>query len=76
MVNAKAADMPSSLAKFHEDLFKIEGRTCTSSPRPSIPVTNFVADEIVDAKQLPLKFTAYSPCFRSEAAATARTRAA
>ena len=31
------------------------------------PVTNFVADEIVDAKLLPLKYTAYSPCFRSEA---------
>ena len=67
MVNAKAADMPSSLAKFREDLFKIEGRDLYLIPTAEYPVTNFVADEIVDAKQLPLKFTAYSPCFRSEA---------
>ena len=67
MVNAKAADMPSSLAKFHDDLFKIEGRDLYLIPTAEYPVTNFVADEIVDAKRLPLKFTAYSPCFRSEA---------
>ncbi|HUQ27108.1 MAG TPA: serine--tRNA ligase [Usitatibacter sp.] len=67
MVNAKAADMPSSLAKFHEDLFKIEGRDLYLIPTAEYPVTNFVADEIVEAKRLPLKFTAYSPCFRSEA---------
>jgi len=67
MVNAKAADMPTSLAKFHEDLFKIEGRDLYLIPTAEYPVTNFVADEIVDGKQLPLKFTAYSPCFRSEA---------
>jgi len=67
MVNAKAADMPTSLAKFQEDLFKIEGRDLYLIPTAEYPVTNFVADEIVDGKQLPLKFTAYSPCFRSEA---------
>lgn len=67
MVNAKAADMPSSLAKFREDLFKIEGRDLYLIPTAEYPITNFVADEIVDAKRLPLKFTAHSPCFRSEA---------
>ncbi len=67
MVNAKAADMPSSLAKFHDDLFKIEGRDLYLIPTAEYPVTNFVAGEIVDARQLPLKYTAYSPCFRSEA---------
>jgi seryl-tRNA synthetase len=67
MVNAKAADMPSSLAKFHDDLFKIEGRDLYLIPTAEYPVTNFVAGEIVDGKRLPLKFTAYSPCFRSEA---------
>jgi seryl-tRNA synthetase len=67
MVNAKAADTPSSLAKFREDLFKIEGRDLFLIPTAEYPVTNFVADEIVDAKSLPLRFTAYSPCFRSEA---------
>jgi seryl-tRNA synthetase len=67
MVNAKSADMPSSLAKFHDDLFKIEGRDLYLIPTAEYPVTNFVAGEIVEAKRLPLKYTAYSPCFRSEA---------
>ena len=72
MVNAKAADMPSSLAKFHEDLFKIEGRDLYLIPTAEYPVTNFVADEIVDAKDLPLQFTALTPCFRSEAGSYGR----
>ena len=67
MVNARAADVPSSLAKFHEDLFKIEGRDLYLIPTAEYPVTNFVADAIVDARDLPMKFTCYSPCFRSEA---------
>ena len=67
MVNAKAADVPSSLAKFDDQLFKIEGRDLYLIPTAEYPVTNFVADTIVDAKDLPLKYTAYSPCFRSEA---------
>jgi seryl-tRNA synthetase len=67
MVNARAADVPTSLAKFREDLFKIEGRDLFLIPTAEYPVTNFVADQIIDAKALPLKFTAYSPCFRSEA---------
>jgi len=67
MVNAKAADVPTSLDKFREDLFKIEGRDLYLIPTSEYPVTNFVSDTIVDAKDLPLKFTCYSPCFRSEA---------
>ena len=67
MVNAKAADVPTSLDKFREDLFKIEGRDLYLIPTSEYPVTNFVADAIVDAKDLPMKFTCYSPCFRSEA---------
>ena len=67
MVNARAADGPSSLAKFHEDLFKIEGRDLYLIPTAEYPVTNLLADTLVDGKDLPLKFTCYSPCFRSEA---------
>jgi seryl-tRNA synthetase len=67
MVNARAADGPSSLAKFHEDLFKIEGRDLYLIPTAEYPVTNFLADTIVEGGDLPLKFTCYSPCFRSEA---------
>jgi seryl-tRNA synthetase len=67
MVNARGADVPSSLAKFRDDLFKIEGRDLYLIPTAEYPITNFVADTIVDAKDLPLKYTAHSPCFRSEA---------
>ena len=67
MVNAKAADGVSSLAKFHEDLFKIEGRDLYLIPTAEYPVTNMLQDTIVEAKDLPVKFTCYSPCFRSEA---------
>ena len=67
MVTAKAADVPSSLDKFREELFKIEGRDLYLIPTSEYPVTNFVSDTIVEAKDLPMKFTCYSPCFRSEA---------
>jgi seryl-tRNA synthetase len=67
MVTGECADGVSSLAKFKDDLFKIEGRDLYLIPTAEYPVTNFVRDSIVDAKDLPLRFAAYSPCFRSEA---------
>ncbi len=67
MVSADAADGVSSLAKFKDDLFKIEGRDLYLIPTAEYPVTNFVRDTIVDRKELPLKFACHSPCFRSEA---------
>jgi seryl-tRNA synthetase len=67
MVSGECADGVSSLAKFKEDLFKIEGRELYLIPTAEYPVTNFVRDSILDAKDLPLKFACHSPCFRSEA---------
>jgi seryl-tRNA synthetase len=67
MVTGETADGVSSLAKFKEDLFKIEGRDLYLIPTAEYPVTNFVRDTIVDLKDLPLKFVCHSPCFRSEA---------
>jgi len=67
MVTTQAADGVSSYAKFKEDLFKIEGRDLVLIPTAEYPVTNFVRDAIVDAKELPLKYACHSPCFRSEA---------
>jgi len=67
MVSAECADGVSSLAKFREDLFKLEGRELYLIPTAEYPVTNFVREEIVDAKRLPLRFACHSPCFRSEA---------
>ena len=67
MVTGECADGVSSLAKFKEDLFKIEGRDLYLIPTAEYPVTNFVRDEVVDAARLPLRFACHSPCFRSEA---------
>ena len=67
MVTAENADGVSSLEKFRDDLFKLEGRDLYLIPTAEYPVTNFVRDSIVEAKTLPLKFACYSPCFRSEA---------
>jgi seryl-tRNA synthetase len=67
MVGPESADGVSSLDKFRDDLFKIEGRDLYLIPTAEYPVTNFVRDEIIDAKALPLKFACHSPCFRSEA---------
>ena len=67
MVTGESADGVSSLAKFKDDLFKIEGRDLYLIPTAEYPVTNFVRDTIVDLKSLPLKYVCHSPCFRSEA---------
>jgi seryl-tRNA synthetase len=67
MVGPESADGVSSLSKFKDDLFKIEGRDLYLIPTAEYPVTNFVRDTIVDLKTLPLKFACHSPCFRSEA---------
>ena len=67
MVTGESADGVTSLAKFKDDLFKIEGRDLYLIPTAEYPVTNFVRDTIVDLKALPLKFVCHSPCFRSEA---------
>jgi len=67
MVNAESANGVSSLDKFKDDLFKIEGRDLYLIPTAEYPVTNLVRGEILGAAQLPLKFVCHSPCFRSEA---------
>ncbi len=67
MVGPESADGVSSLEKFKDDLFKIEGRDLYLIPTAEYPVTNFVRDSMVDLKTLPLKFACHSPCFRSEA---------
>jgi seryl-tRNA synthetase len=67
MVSGECANGVSSLSKFRDDLFKIEGRDLYLIPTAESPVTNFVRDEIVPAEKLPLKFVCHTPCFRSEA---------
>ena len=67
MVTAECADGVSSLAKFKDDLFKLENRDLYLIPTAEYPVTNLVRDEILPAEALPLRFVCHSPCFRSEA---------
>jgi seryl-tRNA synthetase len=67
MVSAACADGVTSLAKFKDDLFKLEDRDLYLIPTSEYSVTNFVREEIVSLESLPLKFACHSPCFRSEA---------
>jgi seryl-tRNA synthetase len=67
MVSGACADGVSSLAKFKDDLFKLDGRDLYLIPTAEYPVTNFMRESIVAADALPLKFVCHSPCFRSEA---------
>ena len=56
------------LPKFEDDLFAIEGeRDQFLIPTAEVPVTNLVRESILDAAELPLRFVAHTPCFRSEA---------
>jgi seryl-tRNA synthetase len=55
------------LPKFEEDLFRVAGTDYYLVPTAEVPVTNIVRDEILPGEKLPLKMTAYTPCFRAEA---------
>lgn len=68
LVNKDSLYGTGQLPKFGEDLFHISGEWNLSLiPTAEVPVTNIVRDEIIDAEQLPLKYVAHTPCFRSEA---------
>ena len=69
LVNAATLTGTGQLPKFEDDLFHIKSDThdLYLIPTAEVPVTNFVADSIVEADQLPLRFVAHTPCFRSEA---------
>ncbi|HSS22626.1 MAG TPA: serine--tRNA ligase [Pyrinomonadaceae bacterium] len=68
IVNKDALFGTGQLPKFEEDLFKLtDERELYLVPTAEVPVTNFYREEILDANQLPMKFVAYTPCFRSEA---------
>jgi seryl-tRNA synthetase len=60
------------LPKFEEDLFRVAGTDYYLIPTAEVPVTNIVRDEILSAEELPLKMTAYTPCFRAEAGSYGR----
>jgi seryl-tRNA synthetase len=74
MVNEESLRGTGQLPKFGEDLFKVPfgDREYYLIPTAEVPVTNIVRDEIVEANQLPIRFTAHTPCFRSEAGASGK----
>ncbi len=67
MVNSKAMTGTGQLPKFKEDLFKIEDWDLWLIPTAEVPVTNIHSGETLAEADLPIKYTAYTPCFRSEA---------
>jgi seryl-tRNA synthetase len=67
MVNRSALVGTGQLPKFEEDVFRIDKFDYFLIPTAEVPVTNYHREEIIEEKQLPLKYCAYSPCFRSEA---------
>ena len=67
MANSKSFFGVGQLPKFEEDLFKVRDTDYYLVPTAEVPLTNIFRDEIIEGERLPLKFTAYTPCFRSEA---------
>jgi seryl-tRNA synthetase len=68
LVNAEALKGTGNLPKFEGDLFKIAGDwDLYLIPTAEVPLTNLYRGEILDGTKLPLRYTAYTPCFRSEA---------
>ena len=72
MANRTSFIGTGQLPKFEEDMFKIEGMEYFLIPTAEVPVTNIHRDEILTADQLPIKYCAYTPCFRSEAGSAGR----
>jgi len=68
LVNAAALTGTGNLPKFEADLFKIAGEwDLYLIPTAEVPLTNLHRGEILDGRELPIRYTAYTPCFRSEA---------
>jgi seryl-tRNA synthetase len=67
LANTASFFCTGQLPKFEEDLFRVAGTDYYLVPTAEVPVTNIVRDEILAASSLPLRMTAYTPCFRAEA---------
>ncbi len=67
IVNEASLTGTGQLPKFKEDLFRLEGTNYYLIPTAEVPVTNIHRDEVLDEDAMPVKYVAYTPCFRSEA---------
>jgi seryl-tRNA synthetase len=72
MINSASLYGTGQLPKFEADLFKIKDTDYYLAPTAEVPVTNLYRDETLDWDKLPIKLTAYTPCFRSEAGSYGR----
>lgn len=72
MVNRASMTGTGQLPKFEEDAFKVVNNGFFLIPTAEVPVTNLHRDEILDGEKLPIKYCAYSACFRAEAGSAGR----
>ena len=72
LINSASLYGTGQLPKFAQDLFKLENTDYWLAPTAEVPVTNLFRDETLEAERLPVKYCAYTPCFRSEAGSYGR----
>jgi seryl-tRNA synthetase len=72
MVNRAAMTGTGQLPKFEDDMFHVPAKDFFLVPTAEVPLTNMLGDEILEAEQLPIYYTAYTPCFRKEAGSAGR----
>lgn len=72
MVNRASMTGTGQLPKFEEDAFKLANMDYFLIPTAEVPVTNMYRDEIIDGDKIPVKYCAYSACFRAEAGSAGR----
>ena len=72
LVHPRTLQGTGQLPKFEQDLFSVAGHDLRLIPTAEVPLTNIVRERILDADELPMKFVAHTPCFRSEAGSHGR----
>ena len=72
MVNRDAMIGTGQLPKFEDDMFHVPAKDFSLIPTAEVPVTNLRMNEIIDEAELPIYYTAYTPCFRKEAGSAGR----
>lgn len=72
MANRDAMTGTGQLPKFEDDMFHVPAKDFFLIPTAEVPVTNLRMNEILDAEELPVYYTAYTPCFRKEAGSAGR----
>ena len=72
MVNRESMTGTGQLPKFEHDMFHLPGKDYFLVPTAEVPLTNLLRDEIIDEADLPIYYTAYTPCFRQEAGSAGR----